>query len=176
MVKTTKKKAVKRKLSVEPVNWKYLQFTIEGTTPYVQKPRGGRGPYRTKVSGRYGIPCMAIHDAMSRGRLHAAGQILRAWKGRLGLAVEAEAYDMAGIPIVLLDLDPVEVTADSAEWGPGWQAQPVIRYDADQLSERDLLHLLQAATEIGLGFRRPNRRDPDREAPSDAIGRFRVVL
>jgi hypothetical protein len=123
------------------------------------------------AAGWYGINASAFRKAaISACRLVNFKMTL----AKLSIFVESDGSDEADmIPLVRItkgDPKPSYMNVRNATgvvdirarpfWEPGWQVQPVIRWDGDQFTLQDISNLMtRVGLQVGIGEGRPDSRD-----------------
>lgn len=155
MTTATKKAVVQIKLP----NWQAIRFRLEGTSPYLQAPRKRSKPY-TSPKGWHGIPTVGLREALIRAAPHVSR--IKTWTSSVKICVyvEPDGFDADdGMALVRIKKGrPVPFADAEAKWEKdanlyeSWQADVVIRYDADVFGAMDVVQLVQSAgVEIGIG-------------------------
>lgn len=125
--------AISKVVTIKPAKIGSAQFSIVGTSQYVQA-------VHISQEGWHGIPAGAFRQALlSACRLVGFKMTL----ANLGVFVRADGFDADGTPLVR-----IEGTPDWREWS----ATIVVRYEADQFTLNDVYNLFwMAGNHVGIG-------------------------
>lgn len=128
------------------------------------------GARHRAADGWDGIPAPAFRNAMVSACRMAGFKMTHA---KLSVFVEPDGFDAEdNTPLVRITKGEPEYSESMVRnetgvvdirprpmWAPGWEAQVVIRYDADQFTITDVGNLLmRAGMQVGIGEGRPDSR------------------
>jgi len=173
---------------VKPVNMKAIRFHLTGTTPLVQRPISLRyeseAPFFQSSKGWFGIPCKGIKSALFAAmKIEKVKMSKTSFVGGMFAVLPDGHARVESTPLVRI----TGKARDSAELGSkmaggrlfyaGWEADVVIRFDADRFEPAQVVKLMTVAGEkTGIGLIRPDAHRRRKAGHDFSYGTFSVSV